>query len=104
MAERTSFEKLINSDTPVLIDFYADWCGPCKAFAPILKEIKKEVEDNVRVVKIDVDKNKTISAKLQIRSIPTIHLYRNGNLHWEAKGVQSKSEILQRIESCIGNI
>lgn len=98
---RTSFENLIQSDKPVLIDFYADWCGPCKVFAPILKEIKEELGDTARIVKIDVDKNSAISNKLGIRSIPTTHLYLKGELIWQVSGVQTKQAILKKIRALI---
>ena len=98
---KSSFEKLINSPIPLLIDFYADWCGPCKVFAPILKEIKEEIGDQARIIKINVDKNEALSQKLGIRSIPTTHLYLNGELKWEVPGVQTKTVILKKIHELL---
>lgn len=86
---KTSFKELINSDTPVLIDFYADWCGPCKAFSPIVAQLKQEMGDQVRIVKIDVDKNQELAQKLQVQSIPTVMIFKSGELKWRAMGVQS---------------
>ena len=80
---KTSFKDIINSDTPVIIDFYADWCGPCKAFAPILSQLKNDLGDTARIIKIDVDRNQELSQKLQVRSIPTIMIFQNGELKWQ---------------------
>ena len=93
-----SFNNIINSDTPVLIDFFATWCGPCKAFAPILQDIKSEIGDQARVLKIDIDRNQALANKLGIRSVPTIQLYHKGNLKWQAAGVQPKQVILAEIK------
>ncbi len=96
-----SFQDLINSDTPVLIDFYADWCGPCKAFAPVLDNLKHEMGESTRVVKIDVDKNPDIAGKLQVRSIPTVMIFQNGDLKWRAQGAQSLPAMKAQLEPLI---
>lgn len=98
---KKSFSEIIQSQTPVLVDFYADWCGPCHAIAPILKEVKRELGDKVKIVKIDVDKNKQLASKLQVRSIPTIMLFQNGELKWRAMGVQPKEVLKQQVENLI---
>jgi len=77
----------------VVIDFYADWCGPCKMMPPILKEVKSKYGENVRIVKIDVDKNQNISMKYQIRSIPTLMIFQNGEIVWRQTGVASAAQI-----------
>jgi len=87
--QKTSFQALIEGDTPVLLDFHASWCGPCHAFAPVLEQLKKEVGDRVKIVKIDVDQNQALSQKLGVQSIPTVMIYRNGQLQWRATGGQS---------------
>ncbi|NNF35246.1 MAG: thioredoxin [Saprospiraceae bacterium] len=97
----SSFEKLISSDKPVMIDFYADWCGPCKVVAPILKELKKELGDQVRIIKIDVDKNQSISQKLKVQSIPTLMIYQNGDLKWRTAGVQTKALMKKKLEELL---
>jgi thioredoxin 1 len=91
------FNEIINSSKPTLVDFYADWCGPCKAQAPILKEISKVAGDKVRVIKIDVDKNNHLARKYQIRGVPTIILYKNGQLLWRQSGVANKDQLLNLI-------
>ncbi|MDX1665748.1 MAG: thioredoxin [Saprospiraceae bacterium] len=86
---KTSFKDIINSEKPVIVDFYADWCGPCKAQTPILEQLKKELGEEARIVKIDVDKNPALAEKLQVMSIPTIMIFQNGEQKWRAMGVQS---------------
>ncbi len=98
---KDAFERLIQSEKPILIDFYANWCGPCKVFAPILKEIKEEIGDEARIIKIDVDKNQEISKKLKIMSIPTTQIYQKGELKWEASGVQTKPLILKKLRDLL---
>ncbi|HMS98852.1 MAG TPA: thioredoxin [Saprospiraceae bacterium] len=92
------FSDIINSDTPVLIDFYADWCGPCKSLAPIIQEVKNEMGDNIKIVKIDVDKNEALAQRLQVMSIPTIAIFRNGKMEWRAAGVQPKQVLISKIK------
>lgn len=93
----SSFNKIIESQTPVLIDFHADWCGPCKALAPILKEVKSELNDNIKIIKIDVDKNQNLAAKYQVRGVPTMMLFKNGNQLWRQSGVLQKQELINII-------
>ncbi|TRO67460.1 thioredoxin [Christiangramia sabulilitoris] len=96
---KSSFNEIINSETPVLIDFYADWCGPCKSLAPILKQVKEDLGDKVKIVKIDVDKNQTLASRYQVRGVPTMILFKNGNQMWRKSGVLPKEEIKNMIES-----
>lgn len=95
---KSSFSEIIQSEKPVLVDF-ADWCGPCKMLAPILKEVKEELGDDVKIVKIDVDKNQPLAAKYQVRGIPTMILFRNGQQIWRQSGVLPKEEIKKKIVS-----
>lgn len=96
---KSSFKKIINSETPVLVDFFADWCGPCKTLAPILKDVKNDMGDAVKIVKIDVDKNASIAAKYQVRGVPTMLLFKNGKQVWRQSGVLQKNDIVQVIRS-----
>jgi len=92
-----NFEKLIQSEKPVLIDFYADWCGPCKAQAPILKEVSAEIEGKARIIKIDVDKNQVIASRYQVKGVPTLMLFKNGQILWRKSGVADKTELVTLI-------
>ena len=96
---KSSFNTIIKSSTPVLIDFHADWCGPCKMLAPILKQVKEELEEAIKIVKIDVDKNQPIAAKYQVRGVPTMLLFKNGKLLWRQSGMLQKNEIISIINS-----
>lgn len=96
---KSNFNTILESATPVLVDFYADWCGPCKMLAPILKEVKQELGEGVKIVKIDVDKNQPLAAKYQVRGVPTMLLFKNGKQLWRQSGVLQKSEIINIINS-----
>ena len=89
-----NFNELIKGSTPVLIDFYADWCAPCKMMPPILKEVKAELGESVRIVKIDTDKNQQVAAMFQIRSIPTLMLFKEGNVIWRQAGVVPAPQLI----------
>lgn len=102
MAEnKSSFKDIINSKTPVLIDFYADWCGPCKMFAHTIDNLKQEVGDQVRIIKINIDKNQAIANQLQVRSIPTVMIYQAGEQKWRATGAQSIQTMKQQLTALI---
>lgn len=92
------FNEIIKSEIPVLIDFYADWCGPCKMLAPILKEVKEELGDHVKIIKIDVDKNEQLAAKYQVRGVPTMIVFKNGEQKWRQSGVLQKDNIINVIK------
>jgi thioredoxin 1 len=88
-----SFNEIINGNTPVLVDFYADWCGPCKMMAPIMQQVSREMDGKVKVIKVDVDKNEDVARKYQIRSIPTMILFKNGKVLWQGVGVMQADQI-----------
>jgi len=91
------FQELINSNTPVLVDFHAEWCGPCKTMAPILEELKEELGDKVRIIKVDVDRNTQAAVRYGVRGVPTMILFKNGQMLWREAGVMPKQEILNVI-------
>jgi thioredoxin 1 len=93
----SSFDQLIHSDKPVLIDFFATWCGPCQMLGPVLKEVKDQLGDSVSIIKIDVDKNQELAAMQQVRGVPTMMLFQNGKQLWRQSGLVSKEEIIKNI-------
>ena len=95
---KNSFNSIVNSTTPVLIDFHANWCGPCKVLAPILKQVKEELGAVVKIIKIDVDKNQHLAAQYQVKGVPTLLLFKNGKQVWRQPGLLQKNEIIAVIE------
>lgn len=95
----TTFQDIINSEKPVLVDFFATWCGPCQMLSPILKEVKDSLGEEVSIIKIDVDKNQALAAQYQVRGVPTMLLFQKGKILWRQSGVLSKQQIIQAIKS-----
>ena len=93
----SKFSDIINQDKPVLIDFFAEWCGPCKMMSPILTEVKDHLKDRISIIKIDVDKNQVLAAKYQVRGVPTLMIFKNGKQVWRQSGVLQKTEIINII-------
>ncbi len=93
------FSELINSDTPVLVDFYADWCAPCKMMPPILREVKDKLGDNLRIIKIDTEKNQAIAQRYQIRNIPTMILFKKGEIKWQNSGVVPAHQLISTLKN-----
>lgn len=91
-----TFQEIINQDKPVLVDFYATWCGPCKMMSPILEDLKKKVDDRAAIIKIDVDKNPQAASAYQVQDVPTLILFKGGKTLWRQSGIVPASE-LERI-------
>ncbi|GGD24279.1 thioredoxin [Flavobacterium orientale] len=96
-----TFQDLINADKPVLVDFFATWCGPCQSLSPILKEVKDSLGETISIIKIDVDKNQSLAAQYQVKGVPTMLLFQNGKQLWRQSGVLSKQQLLQIISEKI---
>ncbi|UOB17524.1 thioredoxin [Abyssalbus ytuae] len=96
---KSNFSQIINSDKPVLIDFFADWCGPCKMLAPILREVKEDLGDDVSIIKIDVDRNQNLAAQYQVMGVPTMMLFKEGKMLWRQSGVIPKHQLVDIIKS-----
>jgi len=90
---KKSFNEIINKEVPVLVDFYADWCGPCKSMAPILKQLKGELKDTISIIKINVDTNQPLAAKYQVQGVPTFIIFKQGKQTWRQSGMQSVSQL-----------
>ncbi len=97
----SKFNDLINGEQPVLVDFSAEWCGPCKAMAPILKDLKKDLENEVKIIKVDVDKNPKAAQKFQVRGVPTLILFKAGKLLWRQSGVVPANQLATIIKENI---
>lgn len=92
-----NFKEIIESEKPTLVDFYADWCGPCRMLKPILEEIEEEYGDKVNIVKINVDEYQELATEYQVRSIPTLILFTKGEQKWKESGLKSKDELINKL-------
>lgn len=95
---KSNFNTIINSETPVLIDFFADWCGPCKMLTPILKQVKEDLGEDIKIIKIDVDENQLLASKYQVRGVPTMLLFKSGKQVWRQSGVLQKDQIVSVVK------
>lgn len=99
MQKKVSFNDLINDDKPVLVDFSAEWCGPCRAMAPVLKKVAAKVGDKVTIVKVDVDQNRSVASKYKIMGVPTFILFQKGQILWRKSGMQSAKSLTNMLEN-----
>jgi thioredoxin 1 len=100
----TKFSEIINSDTPTLVDFFAEWCGPCKMMKPVFEELKRKLGNRITILKIDVDKSPKAAAAYQIQSMPTLLLFKNGEIKWRQSGVISARQIMQVLQQHEANV
>ena len=96
-----NFEQLISSDKPVLVDFFATWCGPCKMMHPILEELKQSVGDKATIIKVDVDQAQDFAAEYGVRAVPTLAIFKQGQLVWKEAGVHSAQQLQQVLEQFV---
>ncbi len=101
MSANQSFQELINGDKPVLVDFYAEWCGPCKMMKPILEEVKQQIGEQASVIKVDVDRNPAVASAMNIRGVPTLLIYKNGKVLWRKSGVVAADQLTQLLKQYI---
>jgi thioredoxin 1 len=100
---KVKFKDLIKGDKPVLVDFYATWCGPCKQLSPIVNSVKNDLGDKMKVIKIDVDKKQSVSNKYKIKSLPTLAIFQNGKIVWRESGLKTKTQLLKIANHYIDN-
>lgn len=103
-AKNQSFSEIIKGDTPVLVDFYTDWCGPCKMMNPILKKLKNQMGDRINIIKIDAEKNADAAIRYQVRGVPTLILFQKGRILWQQSGVIQEKQLYSIITNKIDEV
>lgn len=93
-----NFKEIVKSEVPVLVDFSADWCGPCKMMVPILDQVKQELGDKVKIVKIDVDRNPSLAEAYHVQGVPTLMIFKDGQLQWRQSGVKQANELIYMLQ------
>ncbi|MBO6212408.1 thioredoxin 1 [Algoriella xinjiangensis] len=96
-----TFEEIIDSDKPVLLDFFATWCGPCQMMGPILQQVKEELGDDVKILKVDIDKYQDLAAKYQVQGVPTFAIFKNSQLLWKESGARPKEQLVEVVKKYI---
>jgi len=97
----SSFSDMINGEVPVLVDFFAEWCGPCKMMPPVLKEVKSKLGDEVRIIKIDIDKNPAVAQAYSVQAVPTLIIFKKGMIRWRHPGVAQTGDIIRAVNAAI---
>jgi len=98
----SAFNDIIQSDKPVLVDFFAEWCGPCKTMAPVLKELKQAMGDGITIIKVDVDKNPQAATAYQVQGVPTLIVFKKGAVKWRQSGVVPAKQLQQVLQPLVG--
>jgi thioredoxin 1 len=96
-----TFQELIDGDTPVLVDFFAEWCGPCKMMQPILEDTSKQLGGKVKIVKVDIDRNPLAASKFQVKGVPTLLLFQKGQVLWRQSGVVPTNQLIKHIQTSL---
>ena len=96
-----TFDEIIASDKPVLLDFFATWCGPCQMMGPILQQVKEELGDEVKILKVDIDKYQDLAARYQVQGVPTFAIFKNSQLLWKESGARPKEQLVEQIKKYI---
>lgn len=99
---KENFSDIIKGDKPVLVDFHAEWCGPCKMMKPVLEELRNRMGDQIRILKVDVDRNQALAGSLNISGVPTLVLYKNGNILWRQSGVVQANQLENIVRQKVG--
>lgn len=97
----SSFKEIIEGDIPVLVDFHADWCGPCQTMNPIIDDVKKFYGPKLRVLKINVDKNQAVAQKYKVRGVPTFLLFKKGEINWRSAGIHTRADLKSVIDKAL---
>ena len=97
----SSFQDLIKGEKPILVDFYADWCAPCKAMNPILKSVKSKMGDQIKILKINIDRNQAVANKFNVRGIPTFILFQSNEIKWRKSGLLEENKLLEELKKVI---
>ncbi len=98
---KKSYFDIVKSEQPTLVDFYATWCGPCKAMHPVLKALSKDIKGKAKIIKVDIDKNQKLAKKLDVSSVPTFVIYKSGKIVWRRSGGMTKAKLAKQIEKFV---